>query len=196
MSRYSTHSSDSVGGRSQNESPPSSIVCPNSKTSPSSSSIVGKNQNSSQYSSLIKDPQKQTQAHSADSLFNICLAFISKHLSCVESLQHFPQLVAEKLLSRSLSSLSHNTECTLRVLRLFVNAYGVDFMTSFKAFSDGFDNGIGSMSSNQVSESSLNGIVYRPMVLYLVILYMYAVYIYFCIFIYSYSIVLFFSAYK
>lgn len=157
MSRYFTHSPYSLGSRSQHDNPPSSIMCPDSKTNLNSSSIVSQNQNSS--------PQKQTEVHSPDSLFNICLTYISKHLPCVESLEHFPQLMAEKLLSRSLSSLSHNTESTLRVLQLFVNAYGIDFLTSFKAFSNdichGLDNGISDLSSNQVSRSSVNGMVYN-----------------------------------
>lgn len=170
MSRYYTHSSSSVGSRSRNENPTPPIIFPNSKESPNSSSVVG--QHSSNFN--IMSPQNQTQTHSADSLFNTCLTYVSKHLPYVESLQHFPQLVAEKLLSHSLSSLSHNTKCTLRALRLFVDAYGVDFMTSFKAFSDGicygFVNGMVGPSSNQVSESSVNGMLYT--VLYLVILYM------------------------
>lgn len=161
MLRYCTHSPDSLdSNRGQNDYPPpsSSIMCSNSTQNPANlPSIVAQNQNSSQHSS----PQTQTQAHTPDSLFDTCLKYISTHLAHVESLQHFPQLVAEKLLSRSLPSLSHNTECTLRVLRLFVDAYGVDFMTSFRAFSDGvchgFGSGIGGLSPSRVSESSLNG---------------------------------------
>lgn len=89
--------------------------------------------------------------------------------------------MAERLLSHcvTVTSLTQNTDRTLHVLHLFVNAYGVDFMTSFKAFSDGvkgfnafsdgncgdFGNGIGGLSSIPLSESSLNGTVF-----YLVIL--------------------------
>ncbi|MPC38227.1 Leucine-rich repeat-containing protein 42 [Portunus trituberculatus] len=67
-------------------------------------------------------------------LFEQCVKYITRHIGWVDTLQGVPDIIGERLWKGCVEndSFLHNDADTHRGLMLFVNAYGIEFMESFK----------------------------------------------------------------
>ncbi|XP_027212173.2 leucine-rich repeat-containing protein 42 [Penaeus vannamei] len=67
-------------------------------------------------------------------LFEICLDYVAGKIIMVESLEGFPEVVSEQIFDKclDLGSFSQNDVASEHAIALFVDAYGSDFMNSFK----------------------------------------------------------------
>lgn len=68
------------------------------------------------------------------SLYETCIKFVAININLVENLSLFPSLIGEEIFKYclKLGRLDLNTDETVDSLRLFINAYGNDFISSVK----------------------------------------------------------------
>ena len=85
---------------------------------------------------------EHTAVHTPESLFNTCVKYVAGNMGLVESLDGIPEIIGEHLFKSCVESemFLHNDSETHYCIRLFAEAYGSEFMESFKCTSPLFFN--------------------------------------------------------
>lgn len=83
--------------------------------------------------SLIDTATENSVVYNPESLFDICVKYIARNIAMVESLNGFPEIIGERLWTSCVESghFLDDNDVTQYCIRLFVEAYGGEFMESF-----------------------------------------------------------------